>query len=168
MEWLRKTSSDSLIKRLEINRSRSRLTDDDYRKKIWLDLPYNGKLGEKLVTSIIKKLKRYLKENVNIVVMYRTNKLSMFCPTKERTSWNQKANVIYIIQCPGCHNDYDGKTDRNLITRLSEYGKKEDQPRFHHFRSCEEFNYKLNLYSLTDIFSDTSTVDHMEHVYRLL
>ena len=65
-----------------------------------------------------------------------------------------------------CHNDYVNKTDRNLITRLSEHGKKEDQPMFQHFRSCEEFNYKLNLYSLADIFSHTKTVDHIEHVYN--
>ena len=77
-----------------------------------------------------------------------------------------KANVICIIQCPGCHNDYVGKTDRNLTTRLSEHGKKENQPMFQHFQSCEEFNYKLNLYSLADIFSDTRTVDHIEHVYN--
>ena len=37
---------------------------------------------------------------------------------------------------------------------------------FQHFRSCEEFNYKLNLYSLADIFLDARTVDHMEHVYN--
>ena len=90
----------------------------------------------------------------------------MFCPTKDRISWNQKANVTYIIQCPGCHNDYVGKADRNLITRLSEHGKKEDQPMFQHFLSGEEFNYKLNLYSLADTFSDTRTVDHIEHVYN--
>ena len=90
----------------------------------------------------------------------------MFCPTKDRISWSQKANVIYIILCPGCHNDYVGKTDRNLITRLSEHGEKKDQAMSQHFRSCQKFNYKLNLYSLADIFSDTSTVDHIEHVYN--
>ena len=56
------------------------------------------------------------------------------------------------------------KRDRNLITILSEHGKKEDQSMFQHFESCEKFNDKLNLYSLADIFSDTSTVDHIEHV----
>ena len=76
------------FKRIETNKSHSRLTDDDDRKKIWLDLPYNGKLGEKLVTSLIKKLIRYFKEKVNIVVKYRKNKLFMFCPTKDRISWN--------------------------------------------------------------------------------
>ena len=68
--------------------------DDDDKKIIQLDLPYNGKLGEKLLTSLIKKLKRCFKEKGNIIVNYRTNKLSMFCPTKDRMSWNQKANVI--------------------------------------------------------------------------
>ena len=121
-------------------------------------------MGE--VTSLIKKLKRYFKEKVNIVVKYRTNKLSMFCPKKDRITWNEKANAISIIQCPCCHNVYVGKMDRNLITRLSEHGKKEDQRMFHHFRSCEKFYSKLNLYSQADIFSDTSTVDQIEHVYN--
>ena len=152
------------IRSMSSSLTNSRSGDDDDRKKICLDLPYNGKLGEKLVTSLTKKLKLYFKVNVKIIVKYRTNTLSMFCPTKDRISWNQKANVIYIIQCLGCQNDYVGKTDRNLITRLSEHGKKEDQPMFQHFRSCEEFNYKLNLCSLGDIFSDTRTVDHREHV----
>ena len=50
---------------------------------MWLDLPCNGKLEKNLATSLIKKLRRYLKENVNIAVKYRTKKLSMFCPTKD-------------------------------------------------------------------------------------
>ena len=133
-----KRVQNSVIKWIETKKSHSRLTDDDDRKKISLDLPYSGKLGERLVTSLIKKFKRYFKEKVSIVVKCRTNKLSMFCPTKDRISWNQRANVIYLIQCPSCHNDYVGKTSRNLITRLSELGKKEDQPMFQHFRSCEE------------------------------
>ena len=58
-------------------------------------------------------------------------------------------------------NNHVDKMDKNLITRLSEHGKKEDQPIFYHFRSCEEFNYKLNLYTLADIFSDTRTVDYI-------
>ena len=73
------------------NKSLSRSTNDDDRKKIWLDLPYNGKLGEKLVTFLIKKLKHYFKENLNIVAKNRRNKLSMFCPTKDRIRWNQKS-----------------------------------------------------------------------------
>ena len=49
-------------------------------------------------------MKHYFKENVNIIGKYRTNKLSMFSPMEHRTSWNQKANFIQIIQFPACHN----------------------------------------------------------------
>ena len=45
----------------------SRLTDDDYRKEICLGLSCNVKQREQLVTSLIKKLKRYFKENVYFV-----------------------------------------------------------------------------------------------------
>ena len=41
-----KRVQNSIMKRLETNRSRPRLTVDDDRKKIWLNLPYNGKQGE--------------------------------------------------------------------------------------------------------------------------
>ena len=56
---------NSVIKRLDTNKSHSRSADDDDRKKIWLDLPYSGKLEEKLVTSLIKKLKWMLKSLLN-------------------------------------------------------------------------------------------------------
>ena len=46
----------------------------------------NGKQGEQLVKSSIRKLKRYFKENINIIVKYRTNKLSMFFPAKDKDS----------------------------------------------------------------------------------
>ena len=52
----------------------------------------------------------------------------MFCSTKNIKNWNQKANVIYIIQCPDFHNDYFGKTEKNIINRLSKHEKKKDEP----------------------------------------
>ena len=75
---------NSVIKRLEKNRLRPRLADNDDRKKIQLDLSYNEKLGEKLVTPLIKKFKRYFNKNVNIFVKYGTNELFLFYPTKDR------------------------------------------------------------------------------------
>ena len=40
---------------METNKSHSRSTDDYDRKKIWLDLPYNSKLGEGEVRKIFNK-----------------------------------------------------------------------------------------------------------------
>ena len=77
---------------METNKSHSRSTDDYDRKRIWLDLPYNSKLGklgggggggwEKLEKILIKKIKRYFKEKVNIVVKYRTNNYLYFVQRK--------------------------------------------------------------------------------------
>ena len=94
----------------------------DDRKVIWINLPYLGKKGEQLTNSLIRKLKRSFKENIKFKTVYKTNKLSMFCNTKDSISAEQKSNVIYGITCPGCFQVYVGKTDRNLITRLDEHG----------------------------------------------
>ena len=51
-----------------------------------------------------------------------------------------KCGNYYKLRHNSFHNDYVGKKDRNLIIRLSEYEKKENQPMFQHFRSCEKFN----------------------------
>ena len=75
---------------METNKSHSRSTDDYDRKRIWLDLPYNSKLGklggggvrEKLEKFLINKIKRYFKEKVNIVVKYRTNNYLYFVQRK--------------------------------------------------------------------------------------
>ena len=134
--------------------------------------------SEKLVTTSLTKrpMKKLLKDacsKTELTVIDRIYKQIIheptsylwFCPIKDRISWNRKANVMCIIQCPGCHKDYVSKTDRKLTTRLSKHGKKEGQIMLHHLWSCEEFNYRLNLYILADIFSDTRTVDHMGHLY---
>ena len=49
----------SVIKWLVTNRSRARFTDDDEREKIWLDLPDNGKQGEKLVPTLHAIFREY-------------------------------------------------------------------------------------------------------------
>ena len=45
----------------------------------------------------------------------------MFCSAKESIPIHQKANAFCKVTCPGCNEDYVGKTDRNLVTRLNEH-----------------------------------------------
>ena len=56
----------------------------------------------------------------------------MFCSAKESIPIHQKANVIYKVTCPGCNEDYVGKTGRNLVTRLNEHASHEDQSMYQH------------------------------------
>ena len=75
---------------------------NDFREAIWINLPYLGKKGEQLTNSLIRKLKISFKENIKFKMVYKTNKLSMFCNTKDSISAEQKSNVIYRITCTGC------------------------------------------------------------------
>ena len=91
----------------------------DDREVIWINLPYLGKKGEQLTNSLIRKLKISFKESIKFKTVYKTNKVSTFCNTKDSISAEQKSNVIYRITCPGCFQKYVGKTDRNFTTRLN-------------------------------------------------
>ena len=93
-------------------------TKKDERKVIWINLPYVGKKGEQLTNSLIRKLKRSFKENIKFKTIYKTNKLSMFCNTKDNISAEPKTNVIYVITSPGCFKKYIGKTDETSLPDL--------------------------------------------------
>ena len=90
---------NSIINRLKsnVNRNDNINNNKDDRKVIWINLPYLGKKGEQLTNSLIRKLKRSFKENIKFKTVYKTNKLSMFCNTKDSISAEQKSNVIYGI-----------------------------------------------------------------------
>ena len=95
---------NSIINRLKsnVNRNDNINNKKDDRKVIWINLPYLGKKGEQLTNSLIRKLKRSFKENIKFKTVYKNNKLSIFCNTKDSISAEQKSNVIYRITCPGC------------------------------------------------------------------
>ena len=119
---------NSIINRLKssANRNDNMTNNKDDREVIWINLPYLGKKGEQLRNSLIRKLKRSFKESIKFKTVYKTNKLSLFCNTKDSISAEQKSNVLYRITCPGCFQKYVGKTDRNFTTRLDEHGTKVD------------------------------------------
>ena len=50
----------------------------------------------------------------------------MFCSAKDKIPTHQKSNVVYSIRCPGCGDEYIGKTDRCVITRMSEHATHAD------------------------------------------
>ena len=89
---------NSFINRLKsnINRNDNINNNKDDRKVIWINLRYLGKQttkGEQLTNSHTRKLKRSFKENIKFKTVYKTNKLSMFCNTKDRISAEQ---ILFI------------------------------------------------------------------------
>ena len=113
---------NSVIKRLKSNQQRNETNkEEDNRKIIWLRFPYLGKNCETLLTSLKRKMKRCLKEDVKFINSYNTKKMAMFCSAKDKIKTTQKANKIYDIQCPAYKEHYIGKTDRCFVTRLDEH-----------------------------------------------
>ena len=84
-------------------------------------------------------------------VIYTTTKLSDFCGVKDKIPNEQKNDVIYNINCPGCGEDYIGKTDCCFGVRMHEQGNKTGQPMLSHLEGCEAFNYMTSLMALPDI-----------------
>ena len=92
----------------------------------------------------------------------------MFCSAKDSIPIRQKANLIYKVTCPGSNEDYVGKTDRNLITRLNEHTSHEDQPMYQHLSKCEHFAHIIDLHRLPDIDASTAEINNKRHFVDIL
>ena len=95
--------------------------------EIFFRLLYAGIIGEPLVKHCLKKIK---------------------APHEQRN------NIIYRIMCPGCGEKYIGKTERCLISCMSEHGKWENKPMFKHLFECRMFKETCNLYALPSVYNE--------------
>ena len=157
---------NSSLKRFNSNINKTREQTVGDRKKIWINLPYLGDKGDHLTKSLIQKLNKCFNENVKFIKRYKTNKLRMFCSNKDQIQFQQKANVVYRITCPGCYNKYIGKTDRNIVTRMDEHGTKPDQPMYQLLTNCAQFAKYLKFYALPDIDVVNTIVNKEMHLHN--
>ena len=154
--------SEALLQRLKSNsKKRSDNTSmNDVKNKneevseIFFRLPYAGIKGEQLVKHCLKKIKRSLKIDVKFVVIYDTKRFSFYCNVKDKVPHEQRNNIIYGITCPGCGEKYIGKTERCLISRMNEHGKRENEPMFKNLSECEMFKETCNLYALPSVYNE--------------
>ena len=135
----------------------------DDRKTIWIRLPYLGNIGDNMKKNCLRKVKKCLKENVHFITCYETKKTAMFCSTKDSIPIHQKANIVYKVTCPGCNEDYVGKTDCNLVTRLNEHGFREDQPMYQYLLKCEHFAHVIDLHRLPDNDASATEINNKQH-----
>ena len=142
--------------------------EEDDRKIIWLCFPYLGKKGKTLLTSLNRKMKRFLKEDVKFITSYNRKKTTMFCLAKEKIKTTQKANMSYDIQCPACKEHYIGKTDRCFVTRLDEHGSRHDQPMFQHLVNCQQFLEELSILNLPISDNIIPEVELNSHIMNAL
>ena len=120
----------SLMKNIckEAPKHEKNIVNKDNIPTIWIRLPYIGNKGEHLLKQCIRKLKRNCNTDIKFVILYNTEKISYYCTIKDKTPLAQKSSVIYQITCPGYLKRYVGKTDCCFHIRMSEHGRKPDQP----------------------------------------
>ena len=70
---------------------------------------------------------------------------------------------IYKVNCPGCNEDYIGKTDRNLVTRLNNHASREDQSMYQYLWKCEHFANIIGLDRLPNIDVSTRDINNKQH-----
>ena len=70
---------------------------------------------------------------------------------------------IYKVNCPGCNEDYIGKTDRNLVTRLNNHASREDQSMYQYLWKCEHFAHIIGLDRLPNIGVSTRDISNKQH-----
>ena len=87
-------------------------------------LPYTRIVHKQLLKRCFEKYERFLNSNFKFRVLYGTKKMPFYCNIKDRVSHTQRSHVIYTIKCPGCSGCYISKTERCLITRINEQGRK--------------------------------------------
>ena len=156
---------NSLINRLNRNskNNRKQTQINNEESAIWLRIPYAGHKGEFLVKGLLRKVRRFLKKDVRMVIRYRNKNLGLYCSTKDKIPSDQRSNVIYEIKCPGCGGTYIGKTDRCLSVRLSEHSTRHDQPMFRHLSTCNQFIDYLKFFSMNELPDFISYENHLKN-----
>ena len=75
------------------------------------------------------------------MISYRSAKFSTQFPTKDKTYFQHKHNVVYYGKCPneGCKDDYVGKTKRRIVERIKDHNSKDNSS--HLLKHARENSY---------------------------
>ena len=143
------------IKQLKTSPKKIEKEKDD-RKIIWIRLPYLCNIGDNMRKEIIKMFK----ENTRFITFYDTKKTAVFWSAKDSTPIHQKGNIINKVTCPGCNQDFIGKSNRSLVT--NELGSHKDQP-YQLPSKCEHFAHIIDLIRLPDVDTSTTEINNKQH-----
>jgi hypothetical protein len=161
---IRKKLIDRFIN--ETQTTRSPRKEDPDETTVWFNLPYIGSTGENLVKTFKKKFKSLLnpKKKVKINTFFKTTQLSNFTSTKDKVTTLMKSNVVYEVSCPGCGENYIGKTERILEQRATEHASTDkESPMRNHLQHCQHFLHLYGMISISDhLFTDSRSIDNDE------
>ena len=164
-KYIRKSFMKNICK--EASKQGKNIVNKENIPTIWIRLPYIGNKGEHLLKQCIRKVKRNCNTDIKFVILFNTKKICYYCTVKIKIPLTQKSSVIYQITCPGCLKRYVRKTDRCFHVRMSEHGRKPDQPMHRHLKHCSYFQELGQLYSLP-CDGETVDIDIKEHLINVV
>ena len=101
--------------------------DSTEPKLLMMKVPYAGKMGENLVESLKKTLKRNLPSSIACRIVQTGTKLSTRFNIKDAVDKKHLSNFFYRRKCTNkkCKDDYVGETARRRTVRTGEHGGKD-------------------------------------------
>ena len=123
--------------------------EDDTYTKLYMFLPYIGKESEYIVKRCKRKLFRLFdkKTKVKFNVQFRTTKISCFTSNKDKIPYLSNSFVVYEYTCPGCSQNYIGKTETTLFNRSKQHGwEQKDSAVFEHFNECSGWEHITHMF----------------------
>ena len=143
---INRTKASCLYKTLSQDHAQETVSES---RIIWINMPYIGEKGEQLTKSLVHKLRRCIPPSKNVLfrILPRTNKISFYTNTKDKTPLLSKSNLVYQFTCPCCNSSYIGKTERTLYERTMEHARDKDSAICYHLNNCEKYQHLLSLFN---------------------
>ena len=93
----------------------------------YVKLPYIGEYSKRVQRKILSLCSEFCK-NTNIIVVFISEKISLYFSTKDAVPRALRSGVVYKFLCAGCNACYVGQTTRHFDTRVHEHLHKKSQP----------------------------------------
>ena len=163
---------DKILKKPDKSNDKT-TTDNKDAINIWFRVPYLGNKGDHLLKSLIRKIRRNCKKEVNISfnILHDTKKVQFYTNEKDKTPFLNNSYIVYEITCPACNSKYIGKTERTLQERTYEHAWKDKTSTiYNHLDECEQLRYINNLMSIdcTDIDRKASLINLVRSNIKIL
>ena len=107
-------------------------------------------------------VKENIKKDVTFrfVVTYSKTKLSFYTNTKDCIDKLAHSYIVYKFCCPGCSNNYIGKTERTFSERINEHAfKDKNSVVYNHINNCDEVKYLVDLLNIDQIQAEHHKCD---------
>ena len=91
------------------------------QKTIYFKIPYYGPYSYVMKRKISQLFTKFYPQIKLRILLENTNTISKLFRFKDRLPTNLSSGIVYKYSCGECSASYVGKTQRHLITRISEH-----------------------------------------------